>query len=175
VIVVRHVRTIGDYIVTCQVAEEGVGFRFQSASNGANSSLLPYCLFPTPNTFGPAGAHRREVKRRSRASEARARGPCDLHPVVGAKNALLGRVRAFLRRLHGQAPCRSGVSDPASPHPVPIPTLGWSVHHAGRGCRTAAPGSCIERRFCRNPHSHLRGPRMTAHPRARIIIRLHTS
>ena len=50
-------------------------------------------------------------------------------------------------RLFGQLTDPGRPRTSASPHPDPALTLGWSVHHARRGIRTTAPGSCAEGRF----------------------------
>ena len=69
------------------------------------------------------------------------------YPGTGRKSALLGRVRTCQGACLVSSPTLAVRGHSASPHPVPALALGWSVHHARRGIRTAAPGSCAEGRF----------------------------
>ena len=69
------------------------------------------------------------------------------YPGTGRKSALLGRVRTCQGACLVSSPTLAVREHSTSPHPDPALTLGWSVHHARRGIRTTAPGSCAEGRF----------------------------
>ena len=73
------------------------------------------------------------------------------YPGTGRKSALLGRVRTCQGACLVSSPTSGRPRTSASPHPGPALTLGWSVHHARRGIRTVAPGSCAERRAAVSP------------------------
>ena len=137
---------------------------------GEGSDPLP------PNTNSLAAAIPLEgLGRRSRALGA---APDDLltsYPGTGRKSALLGRVRTCQSACLVSTPTSGRPRTSASPHPGPALTLGWSVHHARRGIRTTAPGSCAEGRFQDRRASHLRGTRRKPHPAAPVMLRLLTS
>ena len=112
-----------------------------------NAAAKPRGLTPFANSVSLAAAVPLEgLGRRSRALGLRPM-TFDLLPGDWAQERP-ARPRPHLPgRLLGQLTDPGRPRTSASPHPDPALALGWSVHHARRGIRTAAPGSCAEGRF----------------------------
>ena len=104
-----------------------------------------------PTAIASQRLFRSRVWEEEQGARACARRPFDLLPGDWAQE------RPARSRPHLPGCLLGQLTDPgrprtsASPHPGPALALGWSVHHARRGIRTTAPGSCAEGRAAVSP------------------------